>query len=68
MVSHQLQIWRKRKEAAVLEKSWDGLVHNVHPGCEEDASDDDGAAEVDDVHNGLHRISAHHESTITSTH
>ena len=30
--------------------------------------DDDGAAEVDDVHNGLHRISAHHESTITSTH
>ena len=28
--------------------------------------DDDGAAEV--VHNGLHRISAHHESTITSTH
>ena len=30
--------------------------------------DDDTAAEVDDVHNGLHRISAHHESTITSTH
>ena len=57
---------KKRKEAAAMEKSTMSTMCSLAVRMMLVIGDDDGAAEV--VHNGLHRISAHHESTITSTH